>query len=678
MEKFNYLMAFLFKKNALKMQLSALLLLVIVSNSWAQTTAVSGTVTSSENSEGLPGVSILVKGTSTGVVTDIDGAYSINASAEDVLVFSYVGYVTEEIAVGSRSVIDLAMTPDVTALEEIVVIGYGTVKKSDLTGAVASVSSKDFEQQPINRVEQALQGRAAGVSVQKQSGAPGGGIKVRVRGANSINGNNDPLIVIDGIIGGDLQSINPNDIQSMEVLKDASATAIYGSRGANGVVLVTTKTGKGKPTLNVEYFTGVNTIPNQIETLGAADFARIENSRRTDPIFTDQEISALEQSGGTNYQDELLQTGISQNLQVSASGQEGKLSFFVSGNYVDEKGMIMNTGYTRISGRSNLTATISDRVKLGLNIFATRETTKNEIDRSGISRYQGSLILQAITWDPTTPVYDDEGNYNLLSQKSLANLNYNPVARLNTREALWTRDRLNVNFNFDLEIIKGLNYTLLAGINTFNSSNESYDEIPNVNAFYGGAQNSGYQLSNLLTYQNEWDRHNLKALAVYEIQNGKNRNNGYSATDISVPGGFYFAELAQGTNVNNNFSEGSIMSYMGRVEYIYNNALFLTGSVRVDNASVFRPENRTGTFPSIAAKYSFNDMAFVNSSGVLSQFALRAGWGQTGSQAIARYSTYPTVSTGGLHTFDGTSTVPGTFPRQLWKSRFNLGDYNSI
>ncbi|WP_109437565.1 TonB-dependent receptor [Aquimarina sp. AU119] len=623
-----------------------------------------------EDDVGIPGVNVLVKGTTTGQITDFDGNFSISATENDVITISYLGFITQNITVGNQTTINVKLLADTQALDEIVVIGYGTARKSDLTGSVSQVSAKSFEGQPLARLEEALQGRAAGVTVAKANGAPGAAIKVRIRGANSINRSNDPLVVIDGFIGGDLSTLNPNDIASIDVLKDASATAVYGSRGSNGVVLVSTKKGKGVTKVDVDFFTTISTVPDLIPTLGAADFARIENSRRIrgggSAIFTDQEIAGFAANGGTNYQDEIFQTAISQNLQLSASGSEGKIGYFISGNYVNQEGVVINTNYERYSLRSNVNANISDKFKIGFNIFGSRTTTINDLNQFG--RFQGSVVLNALSWDPTTPIFDENGNYNNVSERNLASLNYNPVANLTLANVENIRDRIDANINLSYDILENLNYTLIAGATTFNGSNESYRTFraDPPTAGFGDNKNTTHQISNILTWSKEFGQHNVKATGVYEFSGIQNRFNGYNAARLFVPGGFYFAETAPGSgqSVFNNFSERSIQSLMARGEYIYNNALFVTGTIRMDESSVFRSENRRGYFPSVALAYSFDNMTFIEKSNVFSSLKLRAGWGQVGNENIDPYTTFPNVQNANF-SFNGSDSTPGVAPNSF-------------
>ncbi|MEX0288294.1 MAG: SusC/RagA family TonB-linked outer membrane protein [Flavobacteriaceae bacterium] len=633
--------------------------------SYAQQT-ITGTV--SDDQGPIGGANILVQGTTTGTQSDFDGNFSIQASPEDVLVISYIGYATQNITVGNQTTINVILQTDQQQLDEVIVIGYGTVNKKDVTGAVSRVTAESYENQPVTRVDEALQGRAAGVSVAKANGAPGAGIKIRIRGVNSITGNNDPLIVIDGVLGGDLSTLNPNDIASMDVLKDASATAIYGVRGSNGVILVTTKRGSGKGKINIDFFTTVSQVPELLPTLATnvGEFARIENLRKLsigqNPTFTDGEIADLVASGGTHYQDEVLRTGFSQNLQVSASGsdQEGKLRYFISGNYRDEEGIVINNDYQQLSVRSNLEAQISDKFKIGLNIFGIRAETKNNFERFGSG--QGSLIAKALTWDPTTPIFDANGNYNRRSIKGIASLNLNPVLTLTETDVADINEQLSGTLNASYQITDNLSYTLVAGTQVYNFNVERYT-VENSNdtpaANFSTNKFTSFQISNIFTWQNVFkDIHNIKLTGVQEYQNLKNRFNSYNADNLLLPNGFYFAETGAGFSIGNNFNERELSSFMLRAEYILDDNLSVTATGRYDASSVFRPGNKWGFFPSIAAGYSL--IQPTESDGFISSLKLRAGWGQVGNQAVDTYGTFANLGNN-AYAYGGGAPDPGTF-----------------
>src|SRR5690606_27810925 len=320
----------------------------------AQQRTVSGTVRAEEDGEPLVGVTVSLKGTTFGTTTNDNGGYSISVpNNASVLVFTYVGYTSREITVGSNQTINVSLTTDDRSLDEIVVVGYGTQRKSDLTGSVSSVKGEDLTMLPTQRADQALQGRAAGVMVLNTDGAPGGNTTIRIRGMNSIQGGNSALIVIDGLQGGNLNSLNPNDIESLEVLKDASATAIYGSQGANGVILITTKMGRvGKPTINYSYDVGVSSLRKKMDLLSAADYARTINEvelakngggKVPKPIFSDAEIKEFEKNGGTDWQSAVYRDATTQNHQLSIGGGTNEMNYLVSGGYLDQEGILVNS-----------------------------------------------------------------------------------------------------------------------------------------------------------------------------------------------------------------------------------------------------------------------------------------------------------------------------------------------
>lgn len=648
---------------------------------------ITGTITDDQDIP-VTGASVTIEGKTTGTVSDFDGNFIIQANPEDVLNISYIGFKDQKVAIGNSKQLNIKLETSLEQLDDVILIGYGTAKKSDLTGSVARVTAKSFENQPVTRVEEALQGRAAGVTVAKANGAPGSSIKVRIRGANSITGSNDPLVVIDGIQGGDLSTLNPNDIASMDILKDASATAVYGVRGSNGVILISTKKGKGRGKINVDYFTTISQVPSLLPTLATnpAEFARLENIRRVNtggnPIFTDAEISDLRSNGGTNYQDELFRTGISNNIQLSASGSEGKLRYFLSGNYRDEEGIVINTGYKQISARSNLSAQINDKLNIGFNMYASRSTTKNDFQAFGNG--QGSLVFKALTWDPTTPIFDTNGNYNLRSSKGIASLNQNPI--FTARESLFDKvnDQLNTAVNLSYKISDNFTYALNAGTQLRNINDQQY-KVEGSNdisdTFFNTDKNTSYQISNILTWQKEFNEHDIKVTGVHEYINSEQIINNYTANDLLLPNGFYFAELAPESSqtVKNSLAPRELLSFMLRGEYNWNDQLYLTGTLRRDQSTVFRSDKNVGYFPSIAASYNFND--FIDNASFINNIKLRAGWGQVGNQNINPFATFGTLKINTSYSFDGSSAVPGatinTFPSPAtsWEitNQFNFG-----
>ena len=366
---------------------------------------IRGTVTDLENNEPLPGVNVLAKGTTTGTVTDVDGNYRLTVGDDiTTLVFSSVGYLSEEVEINGRNIVNLSLSPDIQSLEEVVVVGYGAVKKSDLTGSVSSVKAEELTAYPAIGAVQALQGRAAGVQITANNGEPGADFKVRVRGGTSINASSDPIYVVDGFVGAALPP--PEDIESIEVLKDASATAIYGSRGANGVIMVTTKRGsKGQAKIDFNASYSLQNEINRLDLLNKEQFT--EYIQDTNPDFTPLD-------GNTDWQDEIFQTGNIQNYQLGISGGADNLSYYLSGTYFDQEGIIINSGFRRYSITSNIEIQAAEKFKDGLSLFArrTQQDGARTQENSGGANNSG-VVAAAFKFGPDQPIRDANGNYTL-------------------------------------------------------------------------------------------------------------------------------------------------------------------------------------------------------------------------------------------------------------------------
>ncbi len=598
-----------------------------------QLKTVTGTV-SDANGETLPGVNITVKGAIKGAQTDFNGNYSINVEDSDVLVFSYIGFKTKEIAVAGQTKINIILEEDIAALNEVVVIGYGTVKKSDLTGSVVKITDEQYEKQPITRVEEILKGRSAGVTVAPSNGSAGSGSKIRVRGVNSISSSNDPLVVVDGIFGGDLRTINPSDIASMEVLKDASATAIYGSRGANGVILITTKKGKGKPKVNLEYFNSISVLPRTLDDrLSSADFARGVNLVQ-EGAFSDTEIASFE-ANPVDYEDEIFRAAYGKNFSASVSGGSDKTSYFISGNYLDNEGIVITNEYERFAARANINVKVTSKLDVGLNIYGSRENQTNDPD--AFNRTRGSVVLRALTFDPTTPPIGDDGEFNLTPIRDDLNLtgtlNQNIIGVLNESNVERVADRLNANFDIKYKILNGLTYNMLLSGNTLNQNTETFLVDQVSRARFQSRTRREYQISNILNWNRVFDKHSLNVTGLYELQGNETSTH---ASLINNPIGetiFLSSFDSEGLeSVSNNAERRTIESYMGRVNYDFNKSWYATAALRVDKTSVFN--DNTGYFPSAALAYSFNNLAFVRDSDILSSAKLRVSWGQVGNQNI--------------------------------------------
>ncbi|SHH51975.1 TonB-linked outer membrane protein, SusC/RagA family [Chryseolinea serpens] len=629
--------------------------------------AVQGVVTS-ESGDPMPGVNVIEKGTSNGTTTDVEGKYALNVSGPDaVLLFTFIGYSSQEVRVGTQTAISLSLTPDVSTLQEVVVVGYGTQQKRDVTGATSTVKSDEIVKRPITRVEQALQGTTPGVVVTSNSGQPGVGLSVRIRGSNSVSGSNDPLYVIDGFIGGNIESINPNDIESLEILKDASATAIYGSRGSNGVVIITTKTGKeGAPRINFSTWFSKAMVPKQLDIMNAYDFARTVNLQQSQvgqgPAFSDAQLQQFKENGGTDWQKELQRKPVFQNYQLDMSGGSSAVHYLFSFNHLDQPGLILNQYYKRTTFRTNVDVKVNDRLDLKFKVTAVLPQSRN-------TQYQGDLtdpFSQANIWDPTSPVRNPTTGA-WVNGSSYGSTGFNPIAQATSQQ----EDRKST----DVTGIGTLSYRIFKDLvftsnNTYQIQSGFEDGLrgPGTDpgsAFYANTKaTSGraYQNSNFLTYNHSFGEHALTVTALYEQQNRISRNiNGRSAGLSSYALGYYGLALGQSQQLSAGYFNEAIQSYMGRVNYSYRQKYLLTASVRTDGSSHL--VQKYSTFPSVAVGWNIARESFMQSQKLFADLKLRASYGKTGNQAVPAYSSLAQITTGGPHPayyFDGTKASVST------------------
>ncbi|WP_372933257.1 TonB-dependent receptor [Mariniphaga sediminis] len=644
----------------------------IVNEFAKQNLKITGKVTDSDG-QPLPGVTVVVKGTTQGTVTNADGEYALTDIPEDgILVFSFIGMKSQEIPVEGQISINVAMEKNMIGIEEVVAIGYGVVKKSDLTGAVGSVSSEKLTASPFTRVDQAMQGKTTGVQIQNTDGAPGGNVKIRIRGANSLKGNNNPLIVIDGFLGGNLGYLNPSEIQSVEVLKDASATAIYGSRGANGVILVTTKRGEaGAPTVSFDAYLSMQNIANKPSMVSASEYANLINMREDifgrEPMFTPAEVNEYN-STGTDYPDLILRSALLQNYQLKVEGGQDKFRYLVSGNFVNHEGIVINNSYKKYSIRSNMDWNISSKLSAQLNLYAISDVN-NATESNG---YNGTPVFNAFAFAPIMQVFDENGNYNH------ENPNYGPLGQTNPY-ALAVEPIID-NFSttiygygkINYEIIDGLSLSINAGVEKNNT---------NPNSFYNenttqGIRNNGlakidnsysvlWQNTNQLNYIKTFnEKHSLNATAVFEQQHYESRYSGISRENfVSTVLGYYNLDLGQNyPEVRSGFTDSNIHSFLGRVNYSFASKYFVTVSMRADGSSKFGKDNRWAYFPSSSIAWRVSEEEWMKSLNFFSNFKLRASYGETGSQAAPSYSSLATLRTGLNYPFDGNSPTSGIGP----------------
>ncbi|MEM1358666.1 MAG: TonB-dependent receptor [Bacteroidota bacterium] len=610
--------------------------LFLLCSSWslAASTAIApinGTVTGDEG-EPLIGVTVAIKGTTSGTVTDLDGNYTLDVPANaEFLVFSYTGYATQEIAINNRSRIDVVLETDAEVLDEIVVVGYGTVKKSDLTGAVASVKSEELTAYPAIGAEQALQGRAAGVQITSNNGAPGSDFKVRVRGGTSINASSDPIFVVDGFVGASLPP--PEDIASIEVLKDASATAIYGSRGANGVIMVTTKRGTAGET-KIE-FNASHTLQSEINRLDLLNASQFNDYiTETNPGF--QSLGA-----NTDWQEEILQQGNIQNYQMGISGGANNVRYYLSGAYFDQTGIVKNSNFQRFSVTSNIDLQATEKLKVGLNLFAQRENSDRIPTQSG----NRDVIAVGLRFEPDQPIRDADGNYTLARLNDLLD---NPVAVLEERTEQQSNDRFRGGLFAEFAFLDNLKLKT-----TFNASTNSFRNgryIPstliegagtNGQARINNTRNNNLLSETYLTFDQDFGASTLTAVAGYSYQRDQRETFAAGNTQFITDAGLFF-DLGGGAMPivpGSGFSEWELVSYVGRLNYSIGDKYLFTFNARYDGTSVFSDGNKWAFFPSGAVAWNLKNESFLVDNDLFSTFKLRASYGETGNRAIGAYST---------------------------------------
>ena len=613
----------------------------------------------------LPGVNVVLKNTTNGVVTDVNGHFTIDVPDQSaVLVFSFVGFKSQEVTVGGQTTINVQLLDNSNSLNEVVVIGYGTQRKADLTGSISSVSSKDFAQQPVTRIDQVLSGRASGVQVTNASGAPGADVRIRVRGSNSVLGDNSPLYVIDGFVGGDFNIVNPNDIENIQILKDAASTAIYGSRGSNGVVIITTKKGTNGFKVTYEAQASTSSVPKKWEVLNAYDYATIANERaaalNSGALFTQDQLNSFKNNPGTNWQNLVFRKAAGQQHQLTFSGGSDKTTYLVSANYLDQNGIVDNTGYKRYNFKTNLNARPSDNFTLRFNVTGSRIENHNNNLKSG----GGNPIVQALSWAPTTSARDENGNY--ITQDPTGSVGISPIVQLYDAINDDNRNQLNTigGVNYKLPI-KGLALDLQYGVNYLGQQGGgwagNYITLGNPTATRSTLEEVTQQSTSQLSYDRIFNNdHHLNAVVVFETQ--KTVDNSFSSTGNTLffPDlGYYNLSLANSFAVGAGYSQYSLASYLGRVNYSYKDKYLLSFAVRRDGSSKFAEGNKYSTFPSVSLGYNLAQEDFIKNMNIFSTLKIRGSWGKTGSQAIGPYATLSTYATGVPGAFNYSNVIYG-------------------
>jgi len=652
----------------------------------AQQQQVEGKVIS--NGQTLSGVVIKVKESSLAVQTDGQGNFTIKAAKGNHLLISSVGYESQEITVIDHTPLTIDLKSADQQLEEVTVIGYGQQKTKDLTGSVASVKADAYKDQPVLNAASALQGRAAGVAVTQNSGAPGGKAKIRIRGNNSISGSNEPLYIVDGIALStfNLQDLNVNDIESMDILKDASATAVYGSRGANGVVIITTKRGKtGSTQVSYDGFINFNTLPKRYDLMDGSTYANMANIIAGTTVIQNPDSY---QSKTTDWQKLLFKNSKSHNQQVSIRGGSEKAKFYISAFYQNQDGTLLNTSQKKYGLRSNTDITINDKLSLGINLFAQRVEAHN----NAVMTSKANPVMASIAWAPTESPYElDDINYN---RTGISPIWVNPLmTALETDENTFS-NIATFNGNIKYKIFDGLTFTSNAGLdaNMSKSASLSNNWISpgNMKSAQGYSENYAFQNSNVLSYNRIFaEKHNLTLTAVEEstISTSNNFNAGGSGLS-TLSNGYYNLGLNAAQSISSGYSQWSLLSFLGRAIYNYDNRYLATVSYRRDGSSKFQGSNKWSNFPSFSLGWNVHEESFLKNVESISKLKVRGGWGMTGNQAIGPYQTLGLLnpvnySYGSTSSYQGYTIGNPTSKDLKWETTkqtdfgFDLGLFNN-
>lgn len=663
---------------------------------------ITGTVTDAKDGSTLPGVSIVVKGTTTGTLTDISGSYSIKATADQVLLFSFIGFKSQEIAVGNQSTLNVALVQNAELLDEVVVVGYGTTKKKDLTGAIATVNTKQMNLGgTVTNAAQALQGKSAGVVVTQSSRAPGQGASVRIRGLSSIRSNNEPLYVVDGFPSTSGSDINPNDIESMQILKDASATAIYGARGANGVIMITTKRGKqGDSRISFNGTTSLQTIQNPFSMLSGQQYMTMANDlyreidNQQDQQYGVYSQTQLQSTVNTDWIAETTRTGKIQDYNLQFQGGNDKTRILGSVGYYDQQGVLKNTSYNRISARVNVDQKINDFVKAGATLYGQRAN-------SNFQAYDGNILtsnvlLGILTYDPTVKPYNEDGTFG----RPPGGKGDNPLANLISRTNDQISDKYNGNFFLEIEPIKGLVARINGGAELRNGFTGTY--LPR-STYQGGIDKGVASTNNTSSSRQLFDATLTYAKVLQDVHSFSIM--GGLASEKTVSSGNYLGVKGFSTDLflYNNMgaastitgrssykTESMLKSFFGRLNYSYNDKYLATFTLRSDGSSRFGAENQYGLFPSGSLAWRMDQEDFIKNLNVFSNLKFRVSYGVTGNDQVGNYEALALMSNTHL-TFDGSTNTSGTHinsnnaenPGLKWESTaqynagFDMGFFNS-
>ena len=621
----------------------------------AQQKVISGTVVDNLGLP-VPGANVIIKGTNTGVQTDFDGNFTIKASPTSILIFSYIGIKDTAILVGDQTKIRVILESDSEALDEIIVVGYGTQKKSDVISSVASVKSEDLVKVATSDIGEMLRGKVAGVQVTLNDGGPGSSSSIQIRGKKSINGSNEPIVIADGVVIGSINDINANDIASMEILKDAASQAIYGARASNGVILITTKRGKtGKPRVSYSGFSGIQTLNRNFDIYSGAEYAQLKREafrtsnggvyRPDEQIFTALELASVQSGEYINWENEILNTGTTQNHNLSVSSGSENTNVFTSFNYIDIKGVIPNSDYQKVTARANVDQRVNKWLKIGLNT-SFQFSESNDPNNSGI-------LLNSITTSPLGQIYNEDGSYRWLPGGLEENKNplidiYETSTNNNSRNDI-------INIFMDISPFTNFNYRLNSSRRSWNGKTVSYNTAKSLSGIANAGQGGGsinfqdnveYQLENILSYNfNILEKNHFGVTGIHSVTESK--YNDFTNNATRLPNdilGIYGLEAATLNTPSIGGNRKALVSFAGRVEYDFDNKYYFTVSARADASSVFGTENKWGFFPAVNAGWNVHKESFLDNLPEINNLKLRVSYGKVGNQPQNAYQSLASAS----------------------------------
>lgn len=648
----------------------------LLPRAYAQEMSVTGKVTDEVNEQGLPGVNVLVKGTGTGTITDLDGNYTVRVNEQDTLQFSFIGYMTEEAPVGSRTEINIAMIPDIQTLSELVVVGYGTQRKSDLISSISSIDTEEIIKVPSSDLGEMLRGRAAGVLVTTGSAEPGSSSNIVIRGKSSLGGDaadHNPVIIVDGVPVGSMNDINPNDVASIEILKDAAAAAIYGSRAAKGVILITTKRGNtGKINVTYDGYYGAQTVKRYFDPYSGPEFAQLKREAyRTDNgnnylpdvnVFTPLELESLESGEYIDWEKELLRVASITNHSISVSGGSEKTKVYSSIAYANQQGVIPGTDFERVTLRVNADQQVNDWLKFGVNTsYQIRE--KNNPGT-------GQTLQRTITTSPLGKIYEDDGVTYRLRPTGVQE-SFNPLLDIHSVNST-DYDRNDIlNIFIDVTPFEGFTYRMNASRRSWNRKTHNYSTAESLAGFRNNYLGEGYirfqddrelQLENILTYYRSISKHNLDFTFVQSIS--ERLYTGFRNDADMVPHdllGIYGLPSAALNRPGIEGNKRGLLSFVGRIRYDFDGKYYLNASTRADAATVFGENNKWAYFPSVAIGWNLHREGFLSGVSIVNNLKLRAGYGSVGASEIL--DPYSTMATAQQYDYlIGGNKVPGYLP----------------